>query len=158
MIKKLNSEFEKLISTQSSSELYVIFFRLVQFFAIIGTVYFLFFVAPMIASLRLPGETLGVNALFFVTGQIGLGFLHIASAEFALRSTAQKKFSGVFIGLVLCLIALPSWQFLFGLFGFYCFLNPDFQQKYLTNSPEYFQKILVNLGIHRINSSSNLGD
>ena len=148
-----NAQINKLFSINSGAELYGIFFRLVQAISILGGVHYLFVVLPLLITMRaIPGMDGALSPL--LAGEpLSLCLGSAILAEIALRATEKKKFVGVFLGLILSSAMLLSAYFLVGLFGFYCFLNPAFQQSYLQNSPEGFQHILSVMGCHWINPS-----
>jgi hypothetical protein len=149
MFKKfITNEFEKIIEVKTAADLYRIFFRAVQIFSTIGLVYFLIFTLPLLMQLgQLEGMALSPGyfslPLLFVLGQIVI-------AEFAVRSVERGQFAGIAVGIGLSLWLLFSWLILIGIFGLYCFLNADFQQKHAVVLPRPFLDLLSALRLNRV--------
>jgi len=150
MKNKLRLEFEKLKSINSIADLHLAFFRMVQVISIFSIVYSLGIVFIFAEILRYQEGTGAAIGLVWLLVSIALSGAQFLLAEFALQAIARKQFWGTAIGLVISALMLPSWLFAFAGFGFYCFLNADYQLRYLENSPKLFRDILSALKINRI--------
>ena len=87
MIKsKLSTEFIRLKSIKRAEDLYWIFFRLVQIFLTVSTVYFLLFSLPLILSISAYGNMGFLISPFWVAGPLCLDAVQIILAEAALSN------------------------------------------------------------------------
>lgn len=140
MQQMLKNEWNKLLAIRNGAELYRIFFRITQVGAAVGLVLQLFMLPIMLAGMAYGGE-FTMMMPFYIAGLL----LIVGSAmlsEYALRCVERGQFRGVVIGLLLAGSCMPSIWFLLGLFGFYCFLNPEFQKAGLVSAPEAFLNLL----------------
>jgi len=137
-------QWEEVCAVEESSELYRIFMRVVQFVGYVGLAYQLVMLPYMLNIVRYSPElglSMLVMPLLFTLGMILV-------SKRADRAIVAGKFYGTAIGLVLSLICVPHWYLPLGIFGFYCFLNPAYQKKYLGNAPKPFVDFLSLLQIN----------
>lgn len=155
MIKsKINVELTKLKSIKSESELYWIFFRLVQITSTAGLIIFLMFSLSFLFRGVLDGDIGFFMGPSLIVTPLLLGISQIVLAEFALRAVKRGDFWGTMVGLIMSLYIFPSYLLLLGCFGLYSFLNPGFQQQHLMNSPEWFKNLLTNLHLNKMESAA----
>lgn len=151
----INSEFEKISALESGADLYRIFFRLVQLFSALGLIFALVVSLPLLAQMSgYAGIDEFVNPLWILVPFL-VPVIQLAAAEIAIRAVEHGKFRGVVIGLVLSALMIPSWLFLFGLFGLYCFLNKSFQQKHLDSAPLFYRKLLTAMNLNRLSEEAS---
>lgn len=148
--KFINTEFEKLNEVKTGADLHRLFFRMVQFFSLLGLVYFLVSMMPFLFQLDQSAYVYGFapSPLYF-TMPLLLALVQIGVAEFGLRLMAAGKFGGVALGIGLSFWFTFSWLFLFGFFGLFCFLNSSFQEKYAPIFPAYFSNLLTAMNLSR---------
>ncbi|MGZ3653236.1 MAG: hypothetical protein ACXVCS_20920 [Bdellovibrionota bacterium] len=154
MKSAINAEIQKIKAMESSAELFLVFFRLVQFISCLGTVYFFFIVFPFLASPHYWDEASVPIGYAWFGISVGFGVARIILAELALRAVVRRQFWGTIVGLILAALFFSPWSFALSAFGFYCFLNPDFQRQYLGGSPEIFRNVLSTLGLNKIDTAS----
>lgn len=151
----IKTELEKIKSISSTAELYLIFFRLLQIFVVLGFAYNLCLFSPLfLMNFRQSEISSMFNPLYFLTPLI-IGALQIFLSELCLRAVERKKFWGVALGLIMSVLMLPSFYFVLGAFGLYCFLNPNFQKEYLQESPKAFKEALTNFGLNKMTSNTH---
>ncbi len=151
MIKsKINAELTKLKSIKTESELYWIFFRLIQITSTGGLLIFLMFSLSLLFRGALDAEMGFFMGPTLIVTPILLGAFQIILAEFALRAVKRNDFWGTVAGLVMSIYLFPSYLLLLGCFGLYSFLNPGFQRQHLMNSPEWFKNLLTNLHLNKM--------
>lgn len=139
----INSQINRVKSIKDGGGLYFIYFRLSQ---IITLVVALFVVGTM-ATVIIPMESFQLPLMSFLLSAVALIF-SLALSEFCLRSMDKGKTVGLYVGLILCVFQLFGMGFPMALFGFYAFLNPAAQKKFLTDAPPWFKDVLSNLRIN----------
>jgi hypothetical protein len=138
MKKFLIQEFEKLSQIRQASDFPIVYFRLFQLVTIFITIAFAF------SSLGL----LGFAGIGRILNCILWAALNLLAAEVGLRLIVQSQATGVAVGLILAILHTFSIQFLLSLFGFYAFLNPASQKRYLRSTPPWVKEALKVLRIH----------
>ncbi len=149
-------EINRIKNIQDGSDLYVVFFRVTQLLTVIGGVHLMLALIPAYMSIpAIPAEILGqpemqsVWRTMYSTIAYSLFMLvaWIVIAEIALRMMDKGNSTGLYIGLTLSLLSLPSLYFLVGLFGMYALLNKSAQQKFLSEAPVWFKDLLKAMSI-----------
>ncbi len=130
-----NKEFYRLMHLRNMSDLPILYFRIFQILSI------LIFFSLSLSLL----SALGWSAFGLLLSALVSLALNVAAAEVGFRATSHHQPMVVGIGLMLSVSHLFGIQFLLSVFGFYAFLNPASQRRYLRWAPPWVKDILSKL-------------